>query len=106
MTGVEGAMYILYIVRRTQIYLDESQHERLGRRARNSGTTTSDLVREAIDAYLAEPEDRRTQLRAFRAAVRAAAGTISRLPKGSRYVEELRRSDTERERSLEERRRS
>jgi predicted DNA-binding protein len=97
-------MYKIYIVRRTQIYLDESQHERLGRRARAIGTTTSDLIREAVDAYLGGPEDQRAQLLAFRAAVHAAAGAAHRLPKGSRYVEELRRGDLERERDLQERR--
>lgn len=98
-------MYPLYIMRRTQIYLDESQHERLGRRARAAGTTKSDLIREAVDAYLAGPEAGSTRLLAFREAVHAAAGSARRLPKGRRYVEELRRGDTQRERDLEDRRR-
>ncbi|MBI4729453.1 MAG: ribbon-helix-helix protein, CopG family [Acidobacteria bacterium] len=91
-------------MRRTQIYLDESQHERLGRRARAAGTTTSDLIREAVNAYLGGEEDEQARLLAFRAAIRAAAGTARRLPKGSRYVEQLRRGDAERERALQERR--
>ncbi len=98
-------MYYTYIVKRTQIYLDESQHERLGRRAAAAGTTKSDLIREAVDAYLAGPENEKTQLLAFRAAVRAAAGSVRRLPKGRLYVEQLHRADTERERDLEDRRR-
>lgn len=98
-------MYALYIVRRTQIYLDESQHERLGKRAAAAGTTKSDLIREALDAYLAGPENEKTQLLAFRAAVRAVAGSARRLPKGRRYVEQLRRADAERERELQDRRR-
>ncbi|MGH2728696.1 MAG: CopG family transcriptional regulator [Actinomycetota bacterium] len=91
-------------MKRTQIYLDELQDERLGKRARAAGTTKSDLIREAVDAYLDGPESGETQLLAFRTAVRAAAGSARRLPKGSRYVEELRRADAERERDLEDRR--
>lgn len=100
------AMYDSYIMRRTQIYLEDAQHECLSRRARAAGTTKSDLIREAVDAYLAGSVDEGTQLVAFRAAVRAAAGTARRLPKGRQYVEELRRADAERARELEGRRRS
>jgi hypothetical protein len=97
-------MYATYIVKRTQIYLDESQDERLSHRARAAGTTKSDLIRAAVDAYLGGPEDGATQLMAFRAAVRAAAGTASRLPKGRQYVDDVRRADAERERDIEVRR--
>ncbi|HEX6263395.1 MAG TPA: CopG family transcriptional regulator [Actinomycetota bacterium] len=92
-------------MKRTQIYLDEAQDERLTKRARASGTTKSDLIRVAVDAYLAGPKDRTTHLMAFRTAVRAAAGSIPRLPTGRRYVDEARRADQERERDLEARRR-
>lgn len=98
-------MYDIYIMRRTQIYLDEAQHERLGKRARASGTTKSDLIREAVDAYLAGPATEKTELAAFRAAVRASAGSARRLPKGRRYVEELRKADARRDRDLDDRRR-
>lgn len=97
-------MYTLYIVKRTQIYLEESQDARLAQRARATGTTKSDLIREAVDAYLRGPEDQGARLSAFRAAVRAAAGSVRRLPKGRRYVEELRRQDAGRQRELEDRR--
>jgi predicted DNA-binding protein len=97
-------MYVAYIMKRTQIYLDESQDERLAQRARAAGTTKSDLIREAIDAYLAGPADKRAELEAFRAAVRAAAGSVPRLPPGDRYVEELRKADAAREREVEARR--
>ncbi|HZP89388.1 MAG TPA: ribbon-helix-helix protein, CopG family [Actinomycetota bacterium] len=40
-----------------QIYLEESQHKSLSRRARAAGATTSDVIREAVDAFLAEPKD-------------------------------------------------
>ncbi|HEX9122479.1 MAG TPA: CopG family transcriptional regulator [Actinomycetota bacterium] len=92
-------------MKRTQIYLEESQDERLARRAAAEGTTKSDLIREAVDAYLAGSDDATAQLEAFRAAVRAAAGTVPRLPEGRRYVEELREADAERDRDLERRRR-
>ncbi|MDP9340556.1 MAG: ribbon-helix-helix domain-containing protein [Actinomycetota bacterium] len=99
-------MYASYIIKRTQIYLDESQHERLSRRARTAGTTKSDLIREAVDAYLAGSEDGETRLLAFRTAVRAAAGTARRLPRGRDYVEEFRRADAERVRDLDDQRRT
>lgn len=98
-------MYTAYIMKRTQIYLDESQDERLARRAAATGTTKSHLIREALDAYLAGSDDDRTRLVSFRAAVRAAAGTAVSLPQGRRYVEDLRKADAERERDLERRRR-
>lgn len=99
-------MYKIYIVRRTQIYLEEGQHQRLGKRARAAGTTRSDLIREAVDAYLEGEDDERARLQAFRTAVRAASGSVRRLPKGSRYVDEVRRADLERERDLGRRRRT
>jgi hypothetical protein len=99
-------MYIAYIMRRTQIYLDESQVDRLAERAAAQGTTRSDLIREAVDAYLAgSGGDERSRLKAFRAAVRAAAGAVARLPEGRRFVEETREADAGRERDLERRRR-
>ena len=97
-------MYDTYIVKRTQIYLEESQDASLSMRAAAVGTTRSHLIREAIDAYLAGSQAERTQLVAFRSAVLAAAGSVPRLPEGSRYVEELRTIDADRERALERRR--
>jgi predicted DNA-binding protein len=97
-------MYTVYIVKRTQIYLEESQDERLAQRARAMGTTKSDLIRDAVDAYLQGPEDQTARLSAFRTAVRAAAGSVRRLPKGRQYVEELRRHDAARQRELANRR--
>jgi ribbon-helix-helix CopG family protein len=91
-------------MRRAQIYLDQAQHRRISSRARARGTTASDLIREAVDAYLDGSDDGHAELLAFRAAVRAAAGTIPRLPKGSVYVDEIRAADRERDRDLEARR--
>jgi predicted DNA-binding protein len=46
-----------YIVHRTQIYLADEQQSRLSERARRSGRTRSDLIREAIDRYLEAGDD-------------------------------------------------
>ena len=51
----QTAMYNTYIMKRTQIYLDDEHDRRLSERADAAGTTKSALIREAIDAYLAEP---------------------------------------------------
>jgi predicted transcriptional regulator len=50
-------------MKRTQIYLDESQDRRLERRARSEGKTKSALIREAIDDYLSR-RSRKAELRA------------------------------------------
>jgi hypothetical protein len=92
-------MYDLYIVRRTQIYLDEEQAERLASRAAAEGTTLSALIREAIDELL-ERGGEGERLAGFRRAVEASAGLAPELPEGRSYVEELRRRDLEREREL------
>ncbi len=43
---------MIYIVKRTQIYLDEEQDRRLRKRARATGKTKSALIRDAIDRLL------------------------------------------------------
>jgi ribbon-helix-helix CopG family protein len=43
------------VLKRTQIYLDDSQRRRLDRVARQTRRTVSDLIREAIDARYATP---------------------------------------------------
>jgi predicted DNA-binding protein len=48
---------ITYIMRRTQIYLDDDQDRRLERRARATGTSRSALIREAIDRFLRRERD-------------------------------------------------
>lgn len=99
-------MYTPYIVRRTQIYLDEDQAKALAGRARQRGVTASHMIREAIDDYLAQPEDERErQLIRYRAALDRSFGAIRRLLDGSTYVAELRRGEPERARELEGHRR-
>jgi len=40
---------------RTQVYLTERQRRRLDERQRSEGKSMAAVIREAIDAYLAEP---------------------------------------------------
>jgi len=96
-------MYDLYIMRRTQIYLDEEQSRKLAERAKATGKTKSHLIREAIDAHLNEPEDEQAQLERFRAAVKATFGIAPYLPRGDKYVDELRAASVRRWEELEKR---
>ncbi len=50
-------MYAWYIMKRTQIYLPEDQDRRLGRRARATGQTKSELIRQAIQRFLSRDEE-------------------------------------------------
>ena len=78
-------MYI-YIMRRTQIYLDEEQHARLEQLSEASGVTKSQLIRDAIErAYLGGPD--RGQLLE---ALGSSAGTWRRRDSGEAYVERMR----------------
>lgn len=96
-------MYDLYIMHRTQIYLDERQERALVDRARRVGRTKSSLIREAIDSYLVPASAEQTGLARLRAAVADARGCAAYLPAGERYVEDLRAADSERARELDER---
>lgn len=93
-------MYDLYIVRRTQIYIEEVQAERLARAADDGGVTVSALIRRAIDAHLDEGGSELARLERFRAAVVGAAGSAPGLPSGEDYVDVLRPDHTARERLL------
>jgi len=99
-------MYDSYIVKRTQIYLDDRQDEDLARRAAAEGLTKSALIRRAVDEYLDDDAGDELQLARFRAAVDAVAGTAPDLPQGSRYVERLRALDASRQEEIERRRRA
>jgi len=98
-------MYNSYIVKRTQIYLDEHQAEVLSRHAAARGTTASKMIREAIDQYLADPDDTAERLARYRAALDGAFGVAPHLGSGADYVEGLRAADRVRERELDERQR-
>jgi predicted transcriptional regulator len=95
------AMYDSYIVRRTQIYLDEEQDRRLGEHALATGRTKSDLIREAVDRFLDTPLTEEERLSRFRAAAHAAFGIAPYLEEGATYVRKLRDSDRRRAERLE-----
>lgn len=96
-------MYDSYIVKRTQIYLDERQVDQLSRRAAAGGTTASKMIREAIDQYLADPDDTAERLARYRAALDGAFGIAPYLGEGVAYVETLRAADRVREQELDAR---
>ena len=85
---------MLYIVRRTQLYLEEDLWTALHERARRQGTTISDLVRKAArEQYMSLDEDRR-------AAMEGIVGLWkdrTDLPDTETYVRGLRK-DTRRKR--------
>lgn len=60
------ARCILYIVKRTQLYLEDDLWQALHARARSEHTTISDLVRRAArEHYLGDLERRRKAMEAF-----------------------------------------
>lgn len=97
-------MYTTYIMRRTQIYLDDEQDRLLSIRADALGTTKSAVIRDAIDAFLMRERSGDSELQRLRAAVADAAGVASSLPAGQEYVEKLRAADLDRQRELDARR--
>jgi len=96
-------MYSSYIMRRTQIYLSSDQAASLARRARAAGTTKSNLIREAIEEYLAKP-DEDARLAELRGVLDELARTPIDIPDGATYVDELRAADVARDSALESRR--
>jgi hypothetical protein len=97
-------VYDSYIMRRTQIYLDEGQDRALERRATAEHTTKSALIRRAIGRELERSADEGIAIVRLRAAVDAAFGSAARLPDGSSYVDAIRARDADRDASLAERR--
>jgi hypothetical protein len=56
----------LYIVRRTQLYLDDHLWDALHARARSRKTTISELVREAVrERYVGKQEERMRAMKEF-----------------------------------------
>lgn len=97
-------MYALYIMHRTQIYLDDDQERKLSDRARQIGRTKSALIRDAVDAYLSPASGDESALAALRSAVKGAVGAAPYLSSGVDYVEELRAAEHDRRRMIDERR--
>ena len=102
--GTKRAMYDLYIMQRTQIYLGDEQDKALAERAERLGRTKSALIREAVDSYLAPDSTERQGLARLRAAVSEATGCAPYLPAGASYVDALRAADRERAAELDARR--
>ena len=82
---------ILYIMKRTQLYLDDDLWEALPARARTQQTTVSDLVRQAArERYLGKLDGRREAMQAFvgirkdRVEVSNSAEHVRSLRRGSR----------------------
>lgn len=96
-------MYDMYIMKRTQIYLDVDQDAVLARRAQAAGVTKSTMIREAIAAYLASPGDS-ARLERFRAALEEVEAFPVKVGDGRTYVEKLRRDDERRQVEIERRR--
>jgi predicted DNA-binding protein len=108
MCGVDRSdltMYVSYIMKRTQIYLEADQDRRLATRARADGTTKSTVIREAIESYLSASDGDAERLAAFQSAVDAIERSPVALPDGGSYVEALRAGDQRRHEELEQRRR-
>jgi hypothetical protein len=75
-------------MRRTQLYLDEDVWNALRTRARDEGTTVSDLVRQATrERYFGKLEERREAMQAF---VRIRKDRTEE-PNSVEYVRRLRR---------------
>ncbi|TAL41796.1 MAG: ribbon-helix-helix protein, CopG family [Salinibacterium sp.] len=84
-------------MKRTQIYLDEQQHERLSAEAARRGVTSSAVIRDAIDRYLRQEENPLAQLNELKTLGRLLAQTPeAEGPSGAEVVEELRRASAER----------
>lgn len=80
----------MYIVRRTQLYLDDQLWTALHARARSTGTTISALVRTAArERYLRTFEERRDAMQAF-VGIR---GSRQELDDSEAYIRSLRRGD-------------
>lgn len=97
-------MYASYIMKRTQIYLEEGQDRQLSARASATGETKSTIIRQAIDAFLEGPSDRDVRMSRFRAALDELADHPLALPDGHAYVEAVRAPDVARQDELERRR--
>ncbi len=95
---------LIHRMKRTQIYLDEDHAGRLDEHAARQGTTRSQVIREAIDAFLEDPDGLEWERR-WKGAVRASAGVAPDLPTGANYVDRLRATGAHKLDQLELRRR-
>ena len=92
----------LYIMNRTQIYLDAGQTARLDERAAAEGTSRSMVIRRAVDVYLSQEErDAAAWQDQWSRAIEGTAGIAPYLEEGADYVEDMRREDAKRLSQLE-----
>ena len=81
---------ILYIVRRTQLYLDDAIWNALHARARSRKTTVSELVREAVrERYLGGREERMKAMQEFVGIRRGRSVPLDAVE----YIRNLRQGD-------------
>jgi len=87
-------MYVMYIVVRKQLYIEEHQERALKRRAKALGVSEADIMRQALDAVLGGnrgaavvPQHRQALLEFLERAAEFAA-TRTAAPKRARYRRE------------------
>lgn len=91
-------------MQRTQIYLSEEHLRQLKQLAKGRGVTSSSIIRDALDSYLArqvDPQDRLRKLKALAAQLSSTATDDNR--DSAAEVDALRRLDAERLNSLRDR---
>ena len=100
--GLSQVMYDIYIVKRTQIYLGDAQDRALAARAAASGTTKSQVIRVAVEEYLAKPQDSDwpTRMRQILDDLKKHPVHLEPDVSGAAYVDHYRSFDAERERDL------
>ncbi len=80
---------IIYIMRRTQLYLDDQLWNALHARARTHQTTVSELVRQAArERYLGRREEQKKAMQEFVGVRKRSSDLVDTIE----YVRELRRS--------------
>lgn len=87
--GSRPAVYNLYIMRRTQIYLTEEQRRLLEGRSRATGRTISRLIRDAIDGAYAR-SGQMSRAERVRIARRTAGAWTEFAETGAEYIERIR----------------
>lgn len=100
-SGREFDGVYLYIMQRTQIYLSEEHLRQLKELAKRRGVTSSSVIRDALDSYLArqvDPQDRLRKLKDLAVHLSSTATGDNR--DSAAEVEELRRLGAERLNSL------
>jgi hypothetical protein len=80
----------MYIMRRTQLYLDDHLWNTLHARARSRKTTVSELVREAArERYLGKQDEQRKAMQEFVGSGKRRSAPLDT----AQYVRSLRRGD-------------